>query len=107
LEELDFTFTAPLWLYQGKGAWYFITVPTEQSEQIKFFTSPDITGRRRRGWGAVKVTASIGEQTWSTSIFPSKERATYILPVKAEIRKKTGVAVGDEVEINLEIKTGL
>lgn len=107
MEELDFTFTAKLWIYQGKGAWYFISVPNEQSDQIKFFTSPDITGRKRRGWGSVRVSATIGVTTWQTSIFPSKSSGQYILPVKKEIRKKTKVGEGDDVEVTLNIKTGL
>lgn len=107
MEELDFTFTAPLWVYHGKGTWHFINVPIEQSDQIKFFTSPDITGRKRRGWASVKVTATIGDVTWNTSIFPSKDSGTYVLPVKAEVRKKTAIGEGDEVEVKLEIKTGL
>lgn len=107
MEELDFTFTAKLWIYQGKGAWYFISVPGEQSDQIKFFTSPDITGRKRRGWGSVRVNATIGVTTWQTSIFPSKSSGQYILPVKKEIRKKTEVGEGDDVTVTLDIKTGL
>lgn len=107
MEELDFTFTAPIWVYQGKGAWHFITVPSEQSDQIKFFTSADITGRKRRGWGSVRVKVSIGETTWQTSVFPSKSTGQYILPIKKEIRKKTGIGEGDDVEITLNIKTGL
>jgi len=107
MEELDFNFTAPLWIYQGKGTWHFISVPGEQSEQIKFFTSPENTGRRRRGWGSVPVSATIGETSWKTSIFPSKESGKYILPVKAEIRKKAQIGEGDEVSVALIIKTGL
>tara|TARA_R110002096_G_scaffold436096_2_gene667520 strand:+ start:114421 stop:114744 length:324 start_codon:yes stop_codon:yes gene_type:complete len=107
LEELDFTFTAKIWIYQGKGTWHFISVPAEQSDQIKFFTSPDITGRKRRGWGSVRVKATIGDTTWQTSVFPSKSSGQYILPVKAEIRKKTKIADGDDVQVTLNIKTGL
>ena len=107
LETLNFDLTEKIWLYQGKGAWYFITLPIEASEQIKFFTAPENTGRRRRGWGSVRVTATIGITTWQTSIFPSKSSGTYILPVKVEIRKKNNIINGDDVELSLEIKTGL
>lgn len=56
--ELDFTFTEKCWEWQGKGAWHFITVPKDHSEEIKFFTENHFG--KRRGWGAVRVTARIG-----------------------------------------------
>lgn len=107
MEELDFTFTTKLWMYQGKGAWYFVTLPKEQADQIKFFTSPQNTGQRRRGWGSVRVTVTIGTATWQTSIFPSSSSESYVLPVKAEIRKKAKINQGDDVTVKLLIKTGL
>ncbi len=99
--ELDFTFTEKCWLWQGKGAWHFITVPKNHSEEIKFFT--DNHFGKRRGWGAVRVTANIGKSEWQTSIFPSASLEAYILPVKMDIRKKEKIAVGDSVEIRLKI----
>lgn len=107
MDEFDFEFNAKVWLYQGKGAWHFITVPEEQSGQIKFFTSPDITGRKRRGWGSVRVSANIGKSKWQTSIFPSKSSGCYYLPVKKDIRKKEKIVVDDDVSVRLTIKTGL
>lgn len=111
MDELDFVFTEKLWLYQGKGAWHFITVPAAQSNQIKFFTSADVTGRKKRGWGSVRVTALIGESRWQTSIFPSKEagnlQGCYILPVKKDIRIKEKIYAEDNVTVRLTIKTGL
>ncbi|MDG1707876.1 MAG: DUF1905 domain-containing protein [Emcibacteraceae bacterium] len=107
MEELDFTITSAIYLYQGKGAWYFIRVEGEKAEQIKFFTDPKNTGRKRRGWGSVKVKATVGETTWETSIFPSKERGDYVLPVKAAVRKAEKLLDGNQVTVRLVIKTGL
>ncbi len=111
MDELDFEFTAKLWLYQGKGAWHFITVPREQSDQIKFFTSAAVTGRKKRGWGSVRITAKIGESQWQTSIFPSKSggklEGRYILPVKKDIRIREKIYAEDDVTVRLTIKTGL
>jgi len=107
MEELDFTITAPIWLYQGKGAWYFISVKGEEAEQVKFFTDPKNTGRKRRGWGSVKVKATIGDTTWETSIFPSKDSGGYLLPVKAAVRKAESLLVDNEVVLRLKVKTGL
>ena len=40
--------------------------------------------------------------SWRTSVFPQKSGG-YILPVKAEVRRKVGIAAGDEVTITLEL----
>ena len=34
-----FTFTAPLWEYEGKGAWIFVSVPVDESEVIRELTA--------------------------------------------------------------------
>ena len=103
MDEIEFTFTAKLWLYQGKGAWHFITLPKENADQIKFFTSH----QKKRGWGSVRVHASINDVDWKTSIFPSKSDGSYLLPVKADVHKKAKIIVDDDVTVNLKIKTGL
>ncbi|MEO6359017.1 MAG: DUF1905 domain-containing protein, partial [Sphingomicrobium sp.] len=89
---------APLCLWNvAKGSWHFITVPDEQSLEIRAecFVS-------RGGFGSVKVEACVGDFTWRTSVFPQKD-GTYLLPVKAEVRRRTGIAAGDEVSVQLEI----
>lgn len=91
-------FTAPLWQWNAeKGSWHFITVPEEASLAIRAesFSS-------RGGFGSVKVEASIGPVSWRTSVFPQKEGG-YLLPVKADVRRRTGLAAGDEVGVTLSI----
>lgn len=95
---LVFAFDAPLWKYQGKAAWYFITLPAEEAGRIRF-----LTGGRRRGWGAVRVHVTIGRTSWQTSIFPDSASGSYLLPVKAEIRKAEGLAEGKTATISLEL----
>ena len=92
------TIVAPLWLWSGEGgSWHFIMIPEEQSAEIRAaaFASP-------RGFGSVRVAASIGDVTWRTSVFPQKAGG-YLLPVKAEVRRRADVAAGDEVEVQLEL----
>ena len=85
--DINFTFTGKCWLWQGKGAWYFITLQQDKSEEIKFFS--DNHFGKRRGWDSVRVMARIGSGEWETSIFPASTVAAYLLPIKAEVRKKT------------------
>lgn len=94
------TVTSLLWIWKGSdaaGRWFFITVPEEQSGEIKAhaFGSP-------RGFGSVKVEARIGDVVWRTSIFPLNSGG-YLLPVKKEVRCKANLAAGDEVTVDLEL----
>ena len=89
-------FTGPLWIWTGeKGSWYFVTVPEELSGEIRAHAMLAL-----RGFGSVKVEAGIDDVRWRTSVFPAK-RGGYFLPVKADIRRKTGIAAGDEVTVDL------
>lgn len=101
--DLSFTFSAECWLWQAdKASWHFITLPQDKSEEIKFF-SENIHGKRR-GWGAVRVEVTIGNTTWQTSIFPSSQSQAYILPIKADVRKKEKILVGNIVKVQLKIE---
>ena len=90
--------TAPVWLWNGeKGGWHFLTVPPEQAADIRF----DSLGMRG-GFGSVRVDATIGDVSWTTSLFPQGEGG-YILPLKADIRRRAGITVGDEVTVRLSL----
>ena len=92
------TVTGPLWLWTGEGgSWHFITVPEELSGEIRALALAAM-----RGFGSVRVEARIPDVGWRTSVFPVK-RGGYILPVKAEVRRKVGIAAGDEVTVSLEL----
>lgn len=55
-----------------------------------------------RGFGSLKVTATIGDSTWRTSVFPSREDG-WMLPIKAAVRKAEGIGEGDEIDLVLEV----
>ena len=100
--DINFSFRGQCWLWQSEStAWHFINLPVDKSEEIKFFNE-SIT-IKKRGWGAVRVQVMIGETVWETSIFPHKESKTYILPVKADVRKAEGIKAGDEVDVHVKI----
>ena len=92
-------FTSLLWIWkaQAAGRWYFVTVPDEQSAEIRAqaFASP-------RGFGSVRVEAAIGDVVWRTSVFPLNGGG-YILPIKAKVRRDAGISAGDEVTVRLDL----
>lgn len=85
-------------MYQGKGAWFFVTLPKSESDEIKIFP-----GRKRRGWGSVRVTATVGKTSWKTSIFPDSKARAYVLPVKADVRRKEAMKAGETIAVRLEV----
>lgn len=93
-----FEFTAPLWLHPGAGAWHFLCVPPEISDDIS-----DLSAGLRRGFGSVRVAATIGGTSWRTSVFPDSRQGTYLLPVKKEVRKAERLTAGDAVRTRLEL----
>ena len=93
------TVSAPMWLWSGgQGAWHFLTIAEDQAVEIRAHSF----GGERWGFGSVRVAATIGDVTWRTSVFPQKSGG-YILPVKAEVRRRAGVGVGDLVSVELEL----
>jgi hypothetical protein len=93
-------FTSPLWLWSGTGgSWHFLTVPPEESVEIRLESA---ASGGRRGFGSVRVEATIDGVVWKTSVFPQKSGG-YLLPVKAAVRRDCGIAAGDTVEVRIEL----
>ncbi|MCO5198990.1 MAG: DUF1905 domain-containing protein, partial [Anaerolineae bacterium] len=83
--------------WRGPAPWYFVTIPEEQSLDIKA-----ISKLVTYGWGVIPVTVRIGKTEWQTSLFPKDER--YLVPIKARVRKAETLAEGDSVNIQLEVR---
>lgn len=88
-----------LWIWKGEaaGRWYFVTIPEEQSGEIK---AHSLGGPR--GFGSVRVRAAIGEISWQTSVFPLNSGG-YLLPIKKEVRGRANIGAGDEVTVELDL----
>jgi hypothetical protein len=92
------TVTAPLWLWTGEnGSWHFITVPEDRSDEIRAHCLMNL-----RGFRSARVEARIHDVAWRTSVFPQKSGG-YLLPVKADVRRRAGIAAGDDVTVSLEL----
>jgi hypothetical protein len=93
-------FDAALWIWDARrdDSWTFVTLPVEASEEIR-----DLTEGLRRGFGSLRVRASIGQSRWSTSIFPDSKSSAYVLPVKRAIRKAEALDAGDTATVTVEL----
>jgi len=89
------TFQAELWEHDGKGAWCFVTVPEEPSEDIR------LSGAMPAGFGSYKVEATVGGTVWQTSVFPASE--CFVLPMKKAVRAAESIEIGDQVRVALRV----
>ena len=96
--DLDFTFTAELWEWTGKGSWVFVTLPEELSADIKHFTR-----HMTRGFRSVRVDVTVGETNWKTSLFPDSKRGAYLLPIKKAVRAAENISIGDAAEFAISV----
>lgn len=94
---MQFTFSTPLWRWQGDAAWHFVSLPEEVADEIE--DAP----LDRRGFDSLRVEATVGDTTWRTSIFPDSSRGTFLLPMKKQVREREDLAEGDPVEVRLVI----
>jgi hypothetical protein len=99
MKKTQYKMRSKVWLYPGMAGWHFITVPKKKSEEIK-----KKYGKNAKGWGSIPVKVSIGGTTWLTSIFPDKRSGTYVLPIKAAVRKKEEIMDTDTITFGLDIQ---
>ena len=95
-------FSAVCWLYTGKGAWYFVTLPPDSAAEISYF-SKALNGGKRTGWGSVRVTVQVGKTVWQTSLFPDSKNKSYVLPLKAAVRKSENIVDGKSVKVQISM----
>lgn len=77
--------------------WYFVGVPKKESEEI------NKVSKVKAGFGSIPVMVTVGKTKWKTSIFPDKRSGTYLLPLKAEVRKKENIFSEDTISLTLEL----
>lgn len=95
----SFSFKAKIRLWPGEtAAWHFILVPKDISAPLR-----EKYKGKHRGWNSIKVKITIGKTVWATSIFYDTKSALYLLPVKAEVRKRESLFDGDEVKLKMLI----
>jgi hypothetical protein len=92
--KIKYEFTAKVWQHATPIGWHFVSLPIDITTEIrKHFKWQE------EGWGRIKALAKIGNCQWETAIWFDTKHKTYLLPLRAEIRKK------EKIEINTIIKT--
>jgi hypothetical protein len=95
---VTFTFAAEAWLSPGEAGWHFVTLPADVADEIRVRTAGE------RPFNSVPVTVTVGATSWDTSLFADRKSASYLLPLKAEIRRRERIAAGDPVKVTVELR---
>jgi hypothetical protein len=94
---MNIEFSGSIWFWRGPAPWFFVTIPAQQSGDLR-----EISHLVTYGWGMIPVQARIGKTEWKTSLFPKDD--AYILPIKASVRKAEHLEEGDTVTAQLELE---
>ena len=97
MEPITIEFSGAIWYWRGPAPFFFVTVPDEQSRELK-----DVSGFVTYGWGMIPVIARIGKTEWKTSLFPKDGR--YLVPLKDSVRRAEALGEGDTVTVRLEVR---
>lgn len=81
--------------WRGPAPFHFVPIPAAQSAKIKAL-APRLT----YGWGVIPVTCTIGDTTFTTSLFPKD--GGYLVPIKNAVRTAERIDLGDPVTLLLE-----
>jgi hypothetical protein len=88
-----------VWLWPGEvAAWHFVHLEKKLAGQLK-----EKYGRQN-AWSSIRVKVGIGRTTWQTSIFWDTRSGTYLLPLKAQVRRAEGIIADDEIIFTLEVQ---
>lgn len=94
IKGVKYEFKGEPWQYSDQGGWYFVSLPQQLSIEIRNHFK-----KEEEGWGRLKTTAKIGNSEWKTAIWFDTKKHTYLLPLKAEIRKAENLGFGKKVNI--------
>ena len=93
---MDLQFSGAVWHWRGPAPHHFVSVPEDESEQIR-----DAASVVTYGWGMVPVAVRVGGSSWTTSLWPKD--GGYVVPLKLWVRQAEGIEVGDEVTVRLTV----
>jgi hypothetical protein len=91
---MSYVVTAEVWRYPGKAGWHFVTLPLDIADEVRARSAGSANP-----FGSVPAQVSLGTTTWSTSLFADTKSASYLLPLKAPVRRREGITAGDTVTL--------
>ena len=94
LGKIQYEFSARVWQHGAGAGWHFVSLPMEISKEIRANLK-----WQEEGWGRLKASAIIENTEWKTAIWFDTKHETYLLPLKASIRKKLNIKLEKDIRI--------
>ena len=73
--------------------WWYVRVPKKISRPYEVLANR----------GLIAVTASIGKNSWATSLLPYGDN-THFIALPAKVRKANDIKLGDKISVEFEIR---
>ncbi|MBW9214730.1 DUF1905 domain-containing protein [Mumia sp. zg.B53] len=90
-----FVFEGPVIEWRGPAPFYFLAIPEEDSDDIKF------AAKGVEYWGQVPVVVSINGLEFTTALFRKDGR--YLLPLKDAVRRRAAIECGQTLSATLRV----
>ncbi len=92
-----YTIKAKMFAYTVEAtSWYFVSVDKKVTEEVKKRATKKV------GFQFVPVEVTVGETTWRTTLFPTKE-GPYLLALKKIVRQKEDLLAGDMITLTFRL----
>ncbi|MEQ1769512.1 MAG: DUF1905 domain-containing protein [Devosia sp.] len=95
-DGLSFRFRATIIEWRGPAPFFFAPLPQADAARVRA-----VAKRVSYGWGVIPVQVTIGEVTFTTSLFPRDD--TYLLPLKDKVRRPLAITAGDEIDVQMTV----
>ena len=90
----DVTFKDTVQKFPSPGGWVYVAVPKKYTKELK---------ARRRVWGMYPITVHVGKTSWKTKLM-MKKGGHFFVALKAVIRNKEKIAVGDRITVSFKLE---
>jgi len=91
---IEFDFEATIIYWRGPSPFFYAPMPAGPAAELQ-----QVARFVTYGWGCIPVEATIAGVRFTTSLFPKD--GTFLLPLKAAVRRKINVTAGDTVAVEM------
>lgn len=93
---IQFDFDTEVIEWRGPAPFFYAPAPPDVAAELK-----TLMRAVTYGWGMIPVEALANGVAFTTALFPKDD--TYLLPLKAVVRRKADITVGDRIAVRLTL----
>ncbi|TIC79357.1 DUF1905 domain-containing protein [Nocardioides sp. GY 10127] len=93
---MELTIQGPVIEWRGPAPHHFVPLDEDDADLLR-----EVAAGLTYGWGCIPVTGRVGDTSFTTSLMPRE--GTWLVPLKVAVRRAEGIALGDVVEVHLDL----